>query len=373
MLSDNTGQKIALVVAGVQCDLWDDVTVDLQIDVPADAWSMSLLNPPIGGLPASIQGGASCQLYYGNELILTGFIDRIKMRSDRGGLSINVSGRDMAGQLIDCSAPLVNAKQLNMIEIITTIMGGAFSPISDMQIYSDDPLELFQSSVSIEPGESIWDALVKSAATRGQWVWFGATGMLMIGNPFATPLQVKQPIKLMYAGSDNNAISLEYTEDVSSVYSHIKLISQDDSANSLLAESVSKSPYPHPRLKIISMPDIANQAEAQAVLNKIQRDNDLEAYSLTAVLAGWTVDGQSWQQGVEVTVQSDVIPRANARWVVMGRTFRLSRADGKTTILELKRKGDWAQPLIYKEPAKDKKADSGLDDQGRGTYQGDEE
>ena len=72
----------------------------------------------------------------------------------------------------------------------------------------------------------------------------------------------------------------------------------------------------------------------------------------------------------------------------MGRTFRLTRHEGKTTELKLKRQGDWAQPLLYKEKeekkAKEKRkrkkkktskakkthADLGLDEDGYGIYRG---
>ena len=70
----------------------------------------------------------------------------------------------------------------------------------------------------------------------------------------------------------------------------------------------------------------------------------------------------------------------------MGRTFRLTRHDGKTTELKLKREGDWVQPLLYKEKeemkakkkrerkkkktskAKKTNADLGLDEDGYGVY-----
>lgn len=61
---------------------------------------------------------------------------------------------------------------------------------------------------------------------------------------------------------------------------------------------------------------------------------------------------------------------------VMGRTLDLSRSEGKTTTLKLKRQGDWAQPLLYKEPTKKAKAvredkTKGLGDAERGIYEGD--
>lgn len=72
---DNAGKEIRLIVGGYECKEWDDVTIDSQVDVPADAFSFALYNPPLGHLPEAIKAGKTAEIYYGEELILTGIID----------------------------------------------------------------------------------------------------------------------------------------------------------------------------------------------------------------------------------------------------------------------------------------------------------
>lgn len=372
MLSDNTGLNIRLVCGVIECDQWDDITVDSQLDVPADAFSLTLFNKAGTSLPESIKGGAACQLYCGRELVLTGIIDQVNESGSISGLAINVSGRDLAGQLLDCSIPIKSTQQVTLFELLQEfILKAPLGQVINNFIVQDN--SFLNNKISVEPGESFYDTIAKAAAVTGQFIWFEPRGALVIGDPFKSPYQVKQSIRLMRAGIGNNAISLDYREDVSGVFNEIKILSQDANGMAVLAEGKSNTPYAFNRLKILTLGDIENAAEAQAALYKIQHDNDLEAYTLTAVVSGWLVDGKCWQQGWEVNVQTDVLPRANARWVVLGRTFRLSRRDGKTTVLQLKRKGDWVQPLPYKEPEKKKTADTGLDEDGRGIYQGESE
>lgn len=378
-MRDNFGNNIRLVVGGFECDWWDDVTIDSQIDIPADAWNLTSFNNSGDILPSSIQGGTTARLYFADELILTGVVDQIVEHSDRSGHVLNLSGRDLSGQLIDCSSALLNAKTLNFEQFLKNKEIAEFFPLGELKIDLDPTLKSFnKKTVSVEPGESIWDAFVKLATSMGQWVWFDPDGTLRIGDPFASAYHVKTPLQLMYNGANNNVLSLEYNEDVTGVFNTIRALSQDDNGSQLSTELNTKTPYNFPRLKIITLPNIETQAELQAAIHKIQHDNDLEAYTLTATVAGWTIDSMCWQPGFEITVQTDVLPRANAKWVVMGRTLNLSRSSGKTTTLKLKRKGDWVQPLIYKEQTQAKKKKTsrqdtslGLGDAERGIYDGD--
>lgn len=79
-MQDNSGIEIKLVIDGFECGDWDDVTIDSQIDVPADGWSMTLFNPPVGNLPKQVKAGVQAKIYYGDELILTGIVDRLLYR-----------------------------------------------------------------------------------------------------------------------------------------------------------------------------------------------------------------------------------------------------------------------------------------------------
>lgn len=373
-MQDNSGAAIRLIVADVECYLWDHAEIDSQIDTPADGWSLSLFNPATSNLPPQIRGGAPAQIYYGDELILTGIVDSLREQITRSGRIITLSGRDLAGQLIDCSVPIKSAKQVTLGQLLEDfILKDSIGSIIHQIIVQDD--SWLKNKISVEPGESLWDAIAKAAQVTGQFIWFEARGSLVIGDPFKDSYKVNKPLRLMRFGINNNVLSLEYSEDVTGVFSEIQLIGQDNDAKHIKASDEVSTPYAYKRLKIITLGDIETQAEAQAALNKIKHDNDLEAYNLNATVAGWTTGGKVWQTGWEITLQSNVLTRANAKWVVMGRTLNLSRTEGKTTTLKLKRKTDWAQPLIYKEQSKKTKkirkdTSLGLGDADRGTYEG---
>ena len=382
---DNAGKEIRLIVGGYECKEWDDVTIDSQVDVPADAFSFALYNPPLGHLPEAIKAGTTAEIYYGEELILTGIIDTLKESISRAGRTLQLSGRDLAGQLIDCSVPINNSRQITLSTLIQdyVLASPLGTVIHGFRVQDDAWLK---NKITVEPGESLYDAITKAAQVTGQFVWMDEQGVMNIGHPFAQPQQPSQTLNLMFDGLNNNVISASYDEDVSGVFSDIKILSQDEKGQHILAETKRTTPYAYSRLKIITLADVETQAEAQAAIDKIQHDNDLEAYTLAIKVSDWTMNSHVWKATSQINFNSDVLTRSNAKWVVMGRTFRLTRHDGKTTELKLKREGDWVQPLLYKEKeemkakkkrerkkkktskAKKTNADLGLDEDGYGVY-----
>lgn len=348
-MQDNSGKAIRLVIGEIEINDWDSVSCDSQIDTPADSWNLALFRQGGQQLPESIQGAASVQLFYGEEIILTAIADRISEAVKRDGYGLEISGRDLAGQLIDCSVPIFNGRQVTLEELLQRyVLAGDFgSIIHDVRIQDNSWLK---NKVSVEPSEALWDAIVKAAQVTGQHVWFEPDGTLSIGDPFANPYQVQESLRLIKPlNNQNNVLSLQYENDVSNVFTELKVLSQDSQAHSLLAQTTAQTQYKFNRLKIITLGDVETQSEAEAALLKIKKDNDLEAYSLTATVPDWIIDGKVWRAGWYVNVETNALSHATAKWAVLGRTLKLSRTEGKTTILKLKRQGDWAQPLIYKE------------------------
>ena len=62
-------------------------------------------------------------------------------------------------------------------------------------------------------------------------------------------------------------LNLSYVNDVSSVFSEIKILGQDAKGSHVLSTLNSDTQYAFKRLKIVSMGDVETQAEADAAIN----------------------------------------------------------------------------------------------------------
>lgn len=348
-MQDNLDHQIKLEIGNFSITAWDEVSIDSQIDTPAENWSVTLFQEDSQPLPSDIEGSATIRLYYANQLILTSVVDRVSEAVNRDGYALQISGRDLVGQLIDCSVPIFNGRQITLEELIGhyVLNGDLGELFHDVKIQNNNWLK---NKISVEPSESLWDSIVKAAAVTGQHVWLDPDATLNIGDPFYSPYQVQTPLRLIKPlNNDNNVLSLSYENDVSNVFTNLKILSQDDKGQHILSETNASTQYKYNRLKILTLGDVETKAEADAALEKIKKDNDFESHTLNATVEGWLVEGKLWSTGWYVNLETNAITHGTAKWAVIGRTFLLSRSGGKTTKLLLKRQGDWAQPLIYKE------------------------
>ena len=140
------------MIGGYDLSGWDEATIDNSIDTPADSFSVTLFNPAYDQLPTNVAAGQKAQLYYDNQLVLTGIVDRLSEAVARHGRGLQISGRDMVGQLIDCSVPVFNGRQINLEELLNQyVKKGDLSALFPKIVILDNAA--LKNKVSVEPSE----------------------------------------------------------------------------------------------------------------------------------------------------------------------------------------------------------------------------
>lgn len=347
-MRDDIEDTITLHIGGVVCSTWDDLSLDSDIGVPADAFSFSWFDAEQDVLPDYVKAGSKCTVTCNGKTVLTGILDRIGQRVGRTGLTTNLSGRDLAGQLIDCSAPIDAAANLSLSELIKRYVTGgdlASLPITLGQVSND----WLKGKTGVDIGETIWDVLSAAAQASGQYVWLSADGALMIGNPFDAVQPSVKPTFYLYNDErceQNNVLDADYQHDISNAFSTMEVVGQNDKGGNFKAKATSDR-LALKRHRLISDGRSDTQAEAEQFAQKALSDALLDSTDLILPVSGWTHHGQPWRTGWQVSFDSNVLPRAAGDWVIYGRTLQLSRANSKTTELRLKRREDWMQPVKY--------------------------
>ncbi len=386
----NNVDNMVLEVGGVVCSGWDQVDIDSEIMTPADAWSLALFGLDDYVLPESVQGGADVSIKYLGQTVLVGVVDSLKDKCGRLGRQVRISGRDLAGQLLDCSVNIFQGKAMTLNEIVThSLSGGSGVDASinrtvavNIKVPARISKELLAQKTAVEPGEAIWTAIQKAAEAVGQYVWFDPDGTLIIGNPVRDEEQpaLVPELVMMRDGTTSEVIvlDLEYSEDVSDVYSEIHILGTDDQTGrsftsrrrnllkshrtlsddrKVALDGAASQILSKRRLRIIVSGQAATAAEAETLADKVLHDANLNAYTLTADVEGWTcATGEIWRAGWVTTVKTDAIARVSGEpsaWVIFGRTLKLSRTQGKITTLRLKRVADWMQPVRHVQELRD--------------------
>jgi prophage tail gpP-like protein len=386
--SDNvTREKITLLLAGSQHSDWKSYRIDSDFLIPADAWQLTL-GLPEAVFPADAVRGATVQVRVGTQTVLSGRVDRVQRDASRHGLILTLSGRDGAGVLVDCAAPIFSASQLGLDQAIASIVrpfGFTRIRIQAEGVTRDDKTHL-------EPGERAWDSLVKTAAGRGLWPWFDPDGTLVIGGPDYSRPPVAT-LTLNAQGTGNNVLSLSDTRSINGCFSELSMLAQGHAhhGDNLAVVDVStptdvspESPappvdgeqsdapagddtdtaqtghhdwhytvrdpsVPYYRPQILVAGDVNSQQHLQYKTRKAMADARLTGLDIVVEVRGHrTPDGVLWQPGQRVHIKS-ALHGIDEVFFLMGRSFNGGRPTGQTTTLRFKEDGIWIPDAYPKE------------------------
>jgi prophage tail gpP-like protein len=342
-------EVIKLSIGGQVHADWTDFEVDSDYLTPADAWQVTL-GPAANVLPAEVFPGQRCQLFLGNDLVMTGRIDEVRDAVSKGSRSFHLSGRDNAAVLIDCSAPVFVAKQVSLEDIVAKIV----KPLGIDAVRLDAKAVGTRDKVNVEPGDSAWDALVHAAEANGLWAWCEPDGTLVVGGPdYDVPIAAT--LILRTSGKGNNVASFEQSKSVHKRFSNLTVLGQTHGtrtetgkhslkaavADADLGTSLALGGVYWTRPKIAIDHEADSEALCRDRARKLLADGRMASYTLTARVHGFRVDdGRPWAPGMRVQVVSE--PHGiNAPMFVMGRKFQGGREQSGMTTLTLKEDRAW--------------------------------
>ncbi|WP_179038508.1 phage baseplate assembly protein [Limnobaculum xujianqingii] len=377
---------VSVIINGKAHSSWTQYSIDSDFLTPADAWSVSL-GIPDGIFPDDIAAGMPVTVQVGNDTVLDGRIDRRRRSVRRGQTTLSLNGRDKAGMLYDCSAPIFTAKQLTLEEIVASIV----RPFGITKIRIDAEATTISDKISVEPGVSAWEALTRAAKNSGLWPWFDPDGTLVIGGADYTMPPVASLI-MRFEGDENNVISIDETTSIEGSFSELTLLGQghaqrssgsskskdigivdissnESSNNDYVTSSaeigshnmkvvVSDLDIPFYRPKIATAGDIDNIEQLRYQARKMLSDAKLNAFDLVVEVRGHrTSDDVLWSPGQRIHVISEPHD-IDSVYFLMSRTFIGGRNSGTYTVLGLKQDGVWI-PDAYKKKKEKRKAKKG--------------
>ncbi|RQZ74794.1 phage tail protein [Burkholderia glumae] len=334
-------ETVSVLIGGHVHSKWTAYSIDSDLLTPADAWEVRLAKPN-GPMPASVAAGSPVQVKVGTDTVLVGYVDGVRRRTGKSQKSLAIHGRDLAAILRDCSAPIFSAKQVTLQDVVASIV----RPLGITKIRIDTAKEIpAWDKVSVDPGDSAWDALVHAAEGEGLWPWFDPDGTLVIGGPDYNAA----PIATLVLREDGNGNNVEWFDEDLSIaerYSDVTVLAQShgtraERAKNAIKATVKDTQVTVYRPKVYVDHDAPNLDAVTARARKIISDSRLHAHTLGASVKGHrTAGGVLWKPGQRVNVIWEEYG-INAVYFLMGRRFEGGRDGGPRTRLTLKEDGVW--------------------------------
>lgn len=323
---------------------WTRYEIDSDLMTPADAWRVTLAQAEIA-LPKEVTEGASVEVRLNRDVVLSGRLDERELRVAAGQHELLLSGRDGAGVLLDCSAPVLTVRELTLADVVARLV----RPMGVTRIRIDADTKLLREKVSTEPGDSAWDALRRAAEANGLWPWFEPDGTLVVGGPRYDKPPVATLV-LRADGKGNNVLSLAERRSIVERFSEVMVYGQAHASGSGAGErdgrnnikaTVRDDGVKVYRPKVVVDHEAINQDIARARGRKVISDARIKGYGLTALVRGHrTDDGLLWTPGQRINVKSE--PHGiDGTYFLMARRFTGDKASGQRTQLTLKEDGVW--------------------------------
>jgi prophage tail gpP-like protein len=98
----------------------------------------------------------------GGQALIEGFVDAVEPSCDATSHGVRVSGRDSAGDLVDCSAEPGEWHGQPLSQLVSAI-GAPFGLRVSAETSLDAPFERFR----IQEGETAWAAIERACQMRG--------------------------------------------------------------------------------------------------------------------------------------------------------------------------------------------------------------
>ncbi len=181
---------------------WKTARIPFGIEQIANSFELNVTDRWVGqDNPRPIRVGAACKVLVDGEVVITGYVDDNSPEFDGTNHSINIAGRDKAGDLVDCSAIHKSGQWAN--SSLDKIVRDICVPFG-IKLLIDAPLGDKFSTFSIQEGETAHECIDRACRMRAVMPISDGKGNLVItraksGAPVAELIQGEN---ILYARGD---------------------------------------------------------------------------------------------------------------------------------------------------------------------------
>lgn len=327
---------VELKVGGKIYSGWTGLRVERSLVHAAGAFSLQLTERWPGQPQRwTIEPGAKCELVLDGETAVSGSVDRSERELDARAHHVRVTGRDAAGDLVDCSALLPGDRTDSLAH--RTLLQAARIFAEPYGVTVTDTVGVDQRAPDWEygPGDTIWDTLSRAARQFAVYLMSDGKGGLVITRAGT----VLHPVALVQG---QNVESARFVRDDSRRFATYILRGQmaTDGSIDMLAAALRPEATAvdenarFPRTLMFTPEDITGGITLQQRADWERNHRRGLSRQVMVTISGWSAGGQLWRPNELVEVQLPALGLERARLLAVTVAHRLD-GDGARTELTL--------------------------------------
>lgn len=210
----NDINQVRLLVGGTEYGGWKSVRIEAGIERVARSFDLGLTEFWPGATPvrSRVNPGDRCELFIGPDRVLTGFVDSAPLSYDGRSSTVQIKGRSLTADLVDCSAINEPGQWRGLsVEAIVAALAQPYGVSVLTQVDTGPAIDDHQ----VEPGESVFDSIDKLLKLRQLLASDDAEGRLVLlqagrGGVATSHLQLGVNVLSGQAARDYSRVFSEY-------------------------------------------------------------------------------------------------------------------------------------------------------------------
>jgi prophage tail gpP-like protein len=352
---------LTLLISGKKFVSWKTAEIRRSLESVAGGFALSVSDRATSIDDARyFLPGMACELKYGSDTLISGFIDSTAPVSSAGNHSIDLSGRDKTGILVDCS--VIDCKSEYKNVTLKFVMDALLAPYGIETADSAGSADTIDS-FAIQSSEKVFEALDRACRAVGYFATVNFKGQVV-----AARAGTERVLKPLVSGPGGNIKSASANFNILDRYAKYTVLAQKQGTDFFNGAVITKvtgsasdpemedldAPWNSRQLVILAEKSMDKPgAEKRAQWEAAVRAG--RSGTVSVVVTGWRDgDGNIWDKNklIDVCIPEIFGDTKYRQLLIVETAFSLSSSGGTTTVLQLRRKDAYTpEPL---KPAKTK-------------------
>jgi prophage tail gpP-like protein len=339
---------VRLLVAGVEYGGWKSVAIQAGIERQVRDFDLTITNrwPGMSDIPRRVHPGDVCELFIGEDKVLTGYVDATPVSYDGTSNTVGVRGRSRTADLVDCAA--INSPgqwKAAKLERIAADLAQPYGVSVATQVDTGAAL-----THAIDQGETVFESIDRMLKLRQELATDDAEGRLLFiavgsAGTATTALVLGENILRCDAPLDFKDVFSEY------IVKGQRPGSDDEFGETVAGEtaSITDDTIGRKRVLMIKQGGESTSSSAADRVRYERAHRKARALATTYTVNGWRqADGTLWRHNMLVRVRDEAVG-FDDEFVIAEIQYQLSSA-GMLCVIKVGPKDGYVN-----KPAKGKK------------------